>query len=158
MPESEILHGTAVAIGGHGCLITGAAGSGKSTLALEMIALGAQLIADDRVDLARADQRVILSVPAPIAGLIEARGAGLIRMPHCDRITLHLIADLDHPAAERLPSGTTRTLLGVPHPVVFLRGREGRASVLMAILQHGLANPHEMPEAAHRGLPGQRDD
>ena len=39
------LHGSAVAAGEHALLITGAAGAGKTTLALEMIALGAELIA-----------------------------------------------------------------------------------------------------------------
>ncbi len=47
------LHASAVAVDGRGCLITGASASGKSTLALEMIALGAELVADDRVDVRR---------------------------------------------------------------------------------------------------------
>ena len=69
------LHGSAVAVGEHALLITGAAGAGKTTLALEMIALGAELIADDRVG-AWPDGagRLWLSAPPNIAGLVEMRG------------------------------------------------------------------------------------
>jgi HPr kinase/phosphorylase len=37
-PDSILLHGTTVAVGGAGLLITGAAGSGKSALALMLMA------------------------------------------------------------------------------------------------------------------------
>ena len=75
------LHASAVAVEGRGCLITGAAGSGKSTLALEMVALGAELVADDRVDIRRSGKALLLSAPASIAGLVEARGVGILRLP-----------------------------------------------------------------------------
>ena len=145
MQQSEQTHGTAVAFDGRGCLITGAPGRGKSTLALEMIALGADLVADDRVDLVRIGTEILMSAPPSIAGLIEARGAGLIRMPHRDRIRLTLIADLDNPASERLPAGATRVLLGLPLPTIALHGRVGIAAVLAAVLRYGLVDLHEVP-------------
>lgn len=43
------LHASAVALGPRGLLILGAAGAGKTTLALALVALGAELVADDRV-------------------------------------------------------------------------------------------------------------
>ena len=69
------LHGSVVAAGGRAVLITGAAGAGKTTLALEMIALGAELVADDRVDTwpesagPAGPGRLWLSAPAKISGL-----------------------------------------------------------------------------------------
>ena len=48
-----ILHATCVAVDGRGLLILGPSGSGKSALALQLIALGAQLVADDRTRVSR---------------------------------------------------------------------------------------------------------
>ena len=44
-----IVHASAVSLGGRGVLILGRSGAGKSGLALRLIALGAQLVSDDRV-------------------------------------------------------------------------------------------------------------
>ncbi|MEO1532556.1 MAG: serine kinase, partial [Pseudomonadota bacterium] len=43
------LHASAVALGERGLLILGPSGAGKTRLALELVALGAELVADDRV-------------------------------------------------------------------------------------------------------------
>jgi HPr kinase/phosphorylase len=43
------LHASAVSLDGNGVLICGASGTGKSTLALQLMALGAELIADDGI-------------------------------------------------------------------------------------------------------------
>ena len=137
------LHASAVAVGDRGCLILGASGSGKSTLALELIALGAELVADDRVDLARDGAGVVLAPPARLAGLIEARGVGILRMPHRAGVALALAVDLDRPPAERLPRRATRDLLGWPCPVILGRGRDGLASVLALVLRHGLVDPED---------------
>ncbi|PIY73077.1 MAG: serine kinase, partial [Rhodobacterales bacterium CG_4_10_14_0_8_um_filter_70_9] len=72
----------AVAGKARGLLILGASGAGKSALALELIALGAALVADDQVALRRVGEAVVAAPPPPLAGLIEARGLGLLRMPH----------------------------------------------------------------------------
>lgn len=108
------LHASAVAIGGAGLLITGAAGSGKSALAAELIARGAGLIADDRVALARDEGRVLLSPPGSIAGLLELRGIGIVRLPSQSRVPLRLIADLDAKSMERLPKLAQMALLDSP--------------------------------------------
>ena len=57
----------------------GPSGAGKSDLALRLIDRGAKLIADDRVDLVDDGNRVVLSAPARIKGLIEVRGLGILR-------------------------------------------------------------------------------
>ena len=41
------MHATTVALRGRGLLILGPSGSGKSTLALQLMAVGARLVADD---------------------------------------------------------------------------------------------------------------
>ena len=68
-----------LAVAGRGLLILGPSGAGKSALALQIMALGGQLVADDRVELTRQGDEVIARCPAPLRGLIEARGLGLGR-------------------------------------------------------------------------------
>ena len=74
------LHASAVALDPlRGVLIKGGSGAGKSTLALQLMALGAHLVADDRVDLSVETGHLVARAPASIAGRIEARGVGLLR-------------------------------------------------------------------------------
>ena len=76
-----LLHASAVEIGGHAVLLTGASGRGKSDLALRLIDRGAVLIADDQVQLTVDDARLLASPPAAIAGLVEIRGIGIVELP-----------------------------------------------------------------------------
>ena len=139
------LHASAVAVDGRGCLITGRAGSGKSTLAIEMVALGAELVADDRVDVRLAGDALILSAPAPIAGLVEVRGAGILRLPVRPEAPLALVVDLDEAERERLPEGRRRVLLGVPCPLLLGRRRAGLAALATVLLRAGGArDPAEL--------------
>ena len=46
--KTTLLHASCVSINGNGVLICGSSGSGKSSLAINLIALGAELVADDR--------------------------------------------------------------------------------------------------------------
>lgn len=130
------LHASAVAVGGRGLLITGEAGAGKTTLALEMMALGAELVADDRV---RAEPdaagRLRLSAPPGIAGLVEVRGFGLARLPTRTEAVLTLIADLDVAEAARLPERRQRRLWGIACPVFLCKGKWGLASALTCLLR-----------------------
>jgi len=130
------LHACAVAAGEHALLITGASGAGKTTLALEMIALGAELIADDRVcTWPDGTGRLWLSAPANIAGLVEIRGFGLVRLAARSGAALKLIADLDHGESERLPSRRQRVLSGIACPVILCKGRPGLAAALTCLLR-----------------------
>ena len=79
--DDAIVHGSCVALTGKGLLITGRSGSGKSALCLQMVALGAELVADDRVQLRREEGQILARAPAAIAGLIEARGIGISTNP-----------------------------------------------------------------------------
>lgn len=130
-------HASAVAVEGRACLITGNSGEGKSTLALEMIALGATLIADDRVGIRRAGDQLLLSAPETIFGLIEARGAGILRLPALAEAPLSLVVDLDRDSGMRLPSPATMRMLGVDIPVLAGKGQKALAALATLILRHG---------------------
>lgn len=130
----EVVHGSAVAAGSAGLLILGESGSGKSHLALELIALGAALVADDRIVLIReAGEPPLMSAPEAIAGLIEARGVGLIRLPHTTA-RLHMIVDLDETEANRLPHARTRRIGGADIPILSKVETPAFASILWLCL------------------------
>lgn len=113
-----VLHATTVAVDGRGLLIMGASGSGKSSLALQMIALGAELVADDRTGIALHEDALVASCPATIRGLIEAWGMGLLSVPSRQEARLCLAVDLDRTETERLPPHRIVTVLGRDLPLV----------------------------------------
>ena len=142
-PGARVLHGSAVAAAGRGCLITGAAGRGKSMLARSVLALGATLVADDRVAVTPAGETLVLSSPPTIAGLLEVRGVGLLRVPSASA-PLSFIVDLDSAPTERLPHARTRALLGHRIPLFAASGVEGLAATILLMLRHGpAADPAE---------------
>ncbi len=107
--ETQIrIHATLVALkrdgGGQGALLIGPPGSGKSDLALRLIHEGAMLVADDQVDVSFNHGGLWGAAPAKIAGLIEARGIGLLRLPHAPGARISAVFDLTPGAPiERLP-------------------------------------------------------
>ncbi len=121
-PASAIVHASAVVLDGQGVLIRGRSGAGKSRLALELIALGATLVADDRTCLIGRGGRLLLAPPPSLAGLVEARGVGILRLPHAENVPLALLVDLDRPAAARFPEHETTLLLG--REIVTIRGAD----------------------------------
>ncbi len=135
--ESACVHATCVAVEGRGLLIVGASGSGKSSLALRMMALGADLVADDRVDLSRDEGAVIADAPQRIAGLIEARGIGLLRAAPCGPVALDYVLDMDQTQPARLPEPVTLQLLGHYVPLLFGAGVPNLAEALMQLLKMG---------------------
>lgn len=119
--SSDEVHATCIALGGVGILLRGDAGAGKSDLALRMIGDGAKLVADDRVRLAREGDAVLASAPAPLAGLIEVRGLGIVRLDADgleETASVGLVCDLvDGKDIERLPEPVRVALLGVALPL-----------------------------------------
>ena len=107
-----ILHASAVALDGKGLLIRGASGRGKSSLALQLMALGAGLVADDRTIVTPAETGLRLTAPAALRGMIEARGLGLLVAAPVAEATLQAIVDLDNEETERLPQPAYETVLG----------------------------------------------
>ncbi|MCT4556651.1 MAG: HPr kinase/phosphatase C-terminal domain-containing protein [Pelagimonas sp.] len=133
----QILHASAVAVQGRGLLIMGPSGSGKSGLALEMIALGAVLVADDRTEISLRDGSVWLDVPVTIRGLIEARGIGIVQSPAAGPTPLAVVVDLSQTETKRLPPKRETTLLGQPFPLVHKAAHPSFAAGLMAYLLGG---------------------
>src|SRR5580658_5234693 len=90
--ETLLVHATAVAIGARAVLLRGPSGSGKSDLALRLIDAGARLVADDRCQLSREADAIVVRAPAAIAGLIEVRGIGILGVDTVPEARLALIA------------------------------------------------------------------
>lgn len=114
-----VLHASCVALAGRGLLIAGASGRGKSALALQMMALGAALVADDRVALRRDGDAVIADAPPAISGLIEARGLGLLHAEATGPVPVFALLDLDRDEPDRLPRAREVDLLGLPVPLLW---------------------------------------
>lgn len=100
-PLPPTLHATAVARDGLGVLLLGPSGAGKSDLALRLIRLGFVLIADDRVVI----EGGVARPPPALAGLLEVRGLGIVRLAHAVA-PLRLAVTLLPPGARppRLPA------------------------------------------------------
>lgn len=111
------IHGTCVLVGGTGVLLRGPSGAGKSDVALRLIDGGAVLVADDRVELRMENGRPTASAPAALAGLLEVRGLGIVRVPCRASAEVGLVVDLVAPdAVDRMPEGGTATLLDTEIP------------------------------------------
>ncbi len=132
-----LLHASCVAAFGRGLLILGPSGSGKSALALRLIALGAQLVADDQTDLAVEDGRLVARCPPAIRGLIEARGVGLLRAEPLDAAPVDLVADLGQTEDQRLPPARRITILGYEADLVLHPQNDHFPDALMLYLRHG---------------------
>jgi len=114
-PAPATIHASAILVGARALLIRGPAGSGKSRLALELLDAArtgslvfAKLVADDRVHLKAASGRLLASPPAELAGLLEVRGVGILKLDHEPSAVVGLVVDLGVEAAERLPDPRQR--------------------------------------------------
>jgi HPr kinase/phosphorylase len=146
--DSLLVHATAVAIDGAAVLLRGPPGSGKSDLALRLIDGGARLIADDQAVLLRREGRIWVRAPATIAGLIEVRGVGILRLDPLDEAPLALVVGLI-PAAEveRLPEPRCETIFGLAIPFLALAPFEASAVAKLRLALRTLAS---LEQAAHR--------
>jgi HPr kinase/phosphorylase len=128
MTDRQLMHGTAIAIGGGAVLLRGRSGAGKSDLGLRLIDAGARLIADDQSELRRIGDTIAVRAPAALAGLLEVRGVGILQLDTAVDVPLVLIADLVAPEAlERLPERRSETILGIAVPAVSLAPFEASA-------------------------------
>lgn len=112
-----LLHSSAFAYRGMGCLLMGESGAGKSRLVADAMLHGAKLIADDRVQFEVRAGQLMASPPPQLAGVLELRGLGLIRMDALAGLhAIHLAITLDALAKERLPEPATYDILGIAIP------------------------------------------
>src|ERR1700730_6363889 len=101
------MHASCAARNGLGVLLIGVAGAGKSDLLLRLLDLGFQLVADDRVEVDAGQAWP----PPPLAGLLEVRGLGIVRLPFVAPVRLALAVELGR--GDRLPSPQLHPL-GLP--------------------------------------------
>jgi serine kinase of HPr protein (carbohydrate metabolism regulator) len=146
MPEHEksfLLHATCVALDGVGVLLGGPSGSGKSDLALRLIDGGAILVSDDQVALSVREGRLSASPPATIAGMIEAREIGLMRLPFCADVPVALYVELvpEAEVLERLPEEETISFLDIPLRKLTLHAfHASTAAKIRAVLRFPMAS------------------
>jgi hypothetical protein len=108
-----------------GVLIEGPSGAGKSDLALRALDQGFRLVADDRVRVWAAEGRLYGRAPDALAGLIEARGLGIVpaaALPLCEIVLLARLGP-----AERIPDPATEAILGVAVPLLAVSPFEASA-------------------------------
>ena len=123
MTTSPTIHATAVLTGAKAVLIRGEPGSGKSRLALRLLeAAGrelpfARLVGDDRVYLENRAGRLVVRPPQELAGLLEIRGTGIVRVPFEPAAVVGCVIELGQPA-DRMPAAESRkaVLEGVALP------------------------------------------
>lgn len=143
------IHATALVVGDRGILIRGRSGSGKSSLALALMARCraqgrfARLVADDRVEIAPANGRLLSRAPAAIAGLCEVHGWGLHPVGYEPCAVIDLVVDLVPPdQARRYAEDLTQSALGCRLPALALAERNQGAAVtaLLAFLEQRVAS------------------
>ena len=135
------LHATCIELGATGVLVLGASGSGKSDLALRLIDAGARLVGDDRLLIERRGEQLFGRPVAPLAGLLEVRGFGIVKLPWCPESRLGLAVALQPEAAlARLPEPETYELLGVLLPLLRLdpRAPSAGAKIRLALVAERL--------------------
>jgi HPr kinase/phosphorylase len=109
MDSQRRLHGSCVSKDGDAILLLGPSGSGKSDLVLRLLSRGFELVADDQVTVADG----YVSGPAELAGLLEVRGLGIVRLPHCNKARLVLVVELGG-RSDRMPMPSRHAELDVP--------------------------------------------
>lgn len=145
---SEAMHATVIAIDGRGALIVGPSGSGKSDLALRLATadircgdrvLRPVLVADDQVHLERRGNAIHARCPESLGSLIEARGVGILTLPHLPEAQIVLVVDVTPGATvERLPDpGATHAVLGVALPRLALRAVDASSPAKIALCLAG---------------------
>jgi HPr kinase/phosphorylase len=131
-PTAIQVHATCVVLAESGVLLCGPSGCGKSDLALRLVDAGARLVSDDRVELERREGTLWAWAPAAIAGRLEVRGLGIVRLdadqcqPAGARVVL-AVDLVDASAVERLPEAAKRGWLGVDLPLLALDPRQASA-------------------------------
>ena len=139
-PGSESIHANALLLGDTGVLIRGDSGSGKSALSMEVIALSrlrggfAGLIADDRVLVESCGGRLLARPHPQIAGMIEARGMGVLPTPFEPCGVIHALVDLTTAALlARIPEdeASTATLLDIVLPRRCVAIENTRAAIMI---------------------------
>lgn len=147
---ANLVHGSAVAIGGNAVLLLGPSGSGKSDLALRLIDRGAILISDDIVVVATRDDLPVLN-PAPnIAGKIEVRGVGICGMEFANSAPLRLAVTFAD-EYDRMPQDNQRIdVAGFSVPLVTLNPFENSSPIKLELALRSIIDAGMLPVARQK--------
>jgi serine kinase of HPr protein (carbohydrate metabolism regulator) len=130
--------------GARAVLIRGPSGSGKSRLALALLEAAragllpfARLVGDDRVHLCAVAGRLLVRPAAALAGLIEIRGIGIMRVAHEPCAVVGAVVDLGG-SAERLPQAGQRQAMveGITIPRLGVAAGEDALPPVLALLTY----------------------
>ena len=122
------IHASCVCRDGAGILLLGPPGCGKSDLVLRLLECGFLLVADDRVNISGG----MASAPEALAGLLEVRGLGIVRLAHVAQARLVLAVDMAS-TADRLPEPRVHPEFGLPLISVDPAAASAAARVSMAL-------------------------
>jgi HPr kinase/phosphorylase len=140
--DNATVHGSAVLAGARAVLIRGPSGAGKSRLALEIIEAArvghwpfARLVGDDRVHLQGISGRLLVRPAPALAGLIEIRGIGVVRLDYEASAVVGLVVDLAA-KAERIPQAEERQteIAGIKLPRLAVAAQNVSLPAVLALL------------------------
>ncbi len=101
------------------------------------MAIGATLVADDRVRLMTGDGGILASAPKATKGMIEARGIGLLSAETTPRAPVRLVVDLSKVETDRLPQRHHVNVIGCETELIYNSGRPGFAAAIRQYLMGG---------------------
>ena len=130
-----VLHASCVSAEGRAVLILGPSGSGKSAMALQLMALGATLVSDDRTMLRKEGAVLMAEAPETISGLIEARGIGIFRTQQVMSAPVSLVVDLGTAEETRLPEAQTHQIGDFTFPCIRSVPRPHFAATILICLK-----------------------
>ena len=135
-----LVHGTCLELDGAGVLLLGPSGSGKSDLALRLITgRRGLLVADDQVEIEVLDGALMARACASLAGMLEVRGLGLVRLDYRRTCEILVVIDLRESSdVERMPEPRRTIIAGLSLPLFQLCARESSA-VSKVVLAIGVA-------------------
>jgi serine kinase of HPr protein (carbohydrate metabolism regulator) len=113
-------------------LLRGPSGAGKSDLALRLMDEGWRLVGDDYVHVFASGDGLYAAPADRLAGLVEARGVGIVAAAHLPLARVRLAVDCVQKDVERHPEGGFAELAGVSVPRLTLDIRPASATAVLA--------------------------